>query len=180
MVKLSRKGARSKRSLKNRSSRKRLMKGGAWVEGTKNYNRIKNSSILYELSISDTSDGKKVYTLDFSKVGRLGSAMMKTKNIFGNFVGEKLDDTYSKVFIEAFGITDDSSKTNVIKVMKQLFATGVDGAKEKKLIITESSDTVDIELVLVNGGKETIRVNSKFEDYLKGLGDGIMPIPPSQ
>jgi hypothetical protein len=178
MVKLSRKGAHSKRSLKNRSSRKRLMKGGAWVDGATSYNRIKNRSILYELSISESSEGNKVYTLDFSKVGGVGAAMMKTKNIFGDKfnLGEKLDDTYSKVFIEAFGIEDEDSKAKVIEVMKQLFATGVDGAKEKKLIITESPENVDIELVLVNGGKETINVSKKFEDYLKGLGDGIMQL----
>ena len=176
MVKLSRRGAsngRSRRSLKKRLSRKQVLKGGKYDVTKSEHNRIKDGRRLYQLST--TTDGpNKVYTLDFSKVGGVASKFLK----FANFIipGDTLVNTYSDAFIKAYNIKDDQ-KEKVTKIITSLFATGVDGAKEKKLIITEKPDnTVDIELVLVNGGKDTIESTSKFEDYLNSLGDGIMPI----
>ena len=71
MVKLSRKGksrrVRPRKSLKKRSSRRQMMKGGKYYGlDPAIYKRIKAKAVLYELSLKKDGDNI-VYTLDFSK-----------------------------------------------------------------------------------------------------------------
>jgi hypothetical protein len=175
MVKLSRRGAsngRSRRSLKKRSSRTRMMKGGAYDGPDKIYNRMKLGSTLYELSITSDDADNKVYTLDFGKAK--GAVVDTGMKIFKR--NESIANEYSDAFIKAFGIMD-TVNTNAIKVIiGKLFAQGVDGAKQRKLIITEKSSSVDIKLTKDGDTEDEVTVTkSTFEDYLRSLGDGIMP-----
>lgn len=175
MVSRTRKGTRSKRSLKNRSSRKRLMKGGAYDKTKSKFVR-KNmvGSPLYELTISRNSDNI-VYTLDFSKVGTLASATLRAmRNSF-------IINRYSDTFIGAFGIDDDVSKQAIRQIITELFDGGVAGAKTRKLIITERSSDVDVKLTDMNENQtgNVVTFNKgvpSFEKFLMTLDDALMPI----
>jgi hypothetical protein len=182
MVKLSRKGVRksnkrgrSRRSLKKRSSRTRMMKGGQYYGLEPIYKRKNMGSTLYELSLKKEGENT-VYTLDFSKAtGALVDVGMKffKKN-------ENIATKYSNTFIDAFGITDQESKNKVIGIIGYLFAEGVEGAKHKKLIITVKPDNlVDIKLTKddqVETGNDIVdvQVTKSFDEYLSGLGEGIV------
>ena len=178
MVKLSRRGAsngRSRRSLKKRSSRKRLMKGGAY-DNTKSKFVRKNmvGSPLYELTIARNPDDT-VYTLDFSKVGRLASGTLLA------MPNKIIINRYSDTFIGAFGIDEDASKESIRQIITELFNGGVAGAKTRKLIITERSSDVDVELQDTAGSTiGTVVTFNKgvpsFEKFLMTLDDALMPI----
>jgi hypothetical protein len=153
-----------------------MMKGGAYTTaGT--YLRKKGDSTLYELTMDVANEERKVYTLDFTKAEGARVSVMKAIPQF------LINKEYSNAFIKAFGITD-TVNTNAVKIMiEKLFAGGVEGAKTRKLIITEMPSSVDIELTENDVSKHTVTVTkdtgSSFEGYLRTLGEGIMPFQSS-
>lgn len=177
MVKLSRKGksrrVRPRKSLKKRSSRRQMMKGGKYYGlDPAIYKRIKAKAVLYELSLKKDGDNI-VYTLDFSKAsGALVDFGMKLfrKN-------EDIATEYSNTFIGAFGITGEHEQ-KIRGIIEKLFAEGVAGAKQKKLIITDKSTSIDIELINLEGVSLTKELNvpttQTFDKYLRGLGDDAL------
>jgi hypothetical protein len=172
-VRKSNKRGRSRRSLKKRSSRTRMMKGGQYYALEPIYKRKSMGSTLYELSLKKEGENT-VYTLDFSKAsGALVDVGMK---IFKK--NEGIAAKYSNTFIDAFGITDQDNKNKVVDIIGALFAEGVDGAKHKKLIITvKPSNRVDIKLTNDDQTDKEIfdvPVTKSFDDYLTGLGEGIV------
>ena len=182
MVKLSRKGVRksnkrgrSRRSLKKRSSRRRMMKGGQYYALEPIYKRKNMGSTLYELSLKKEGENT-VYTLDFSKAS--GAVVDIGMKFFKK--NEGIATKYSNTFIDAFGITVQEYKDKVVGIIGELFAEGVEGAKHKKLIITvKPSNLVDIKLTMDGqdqSDKELLNVpvTKSFDEYLRGLGEGIV------
>lgn len=180
MVKLSRRGAsngRSRRSLKKRSSRKQVLTGGEYQKDIKEYERLNMvKSPLYKLTINDTDANNKIYTLDFSKVGIIASGLLKV--VTNSFIVKK----YANTFIGAFGIDDEGDKRKINDVLTQLFATGVAGAKQKKLVISESPTDVAVDLTDL-GGKSLLteptnikKGSPSFEKFLMTLDDALIPI----
>ena len=176
MVKLSRKGksrrVRPRKSLKNRSSRRQMMKGGKYYGLDPIYRRKEFGSILYELSLKKDGDNI-VYTLDFSKAsGALVNVGMK---LFKR--NEDIAKKYSDTFIGAFGITGEHEQ-KIRGIIGKLFTEGVAGAKQKKLIITDKSNSIDIELINLGGVSLTKELNvpttQTFDKYLRGLDDDAL------
>lgn len=182
MVTLSRRGAR-KSNKRGRS--KRSLKGGKYDGPNKTYNRIDSDSTLYRLSITEDSSSNKIYTLDFSYaegkrlsgVSRLTSITDKYSSIASGMINSHMANKYSDAFIKAFCITGMDNIKSIQDIIGMLFAEGVDGAKQRKLIITEKSDSVEIELKNNESTENTTIVKkTTFEDYLRSLGDGLMPV----
>lgn len=183
MVKLSRRQVK-KRSLRRRTAKKRVMKRRAMKGGAYNdvgtYYRFKElPEVLYELTSEKDTDGNMTYTLKFNK-----SNIVSIKK-FGITVPDSLIiKTYKDTFIKAFDVRDDISKTNIEELMNKLFAGGVEGAKTRKLVITEKNNEKFVTIQLVENDGTTLHklvdksdTNIKFPDFLKSLGDMIMPAP---
>ena len=84
---------------------------------------------------------------------------------------------YSNTFIGAFGITGEHEQ-KIRGIIEKLFAEGVAGAKQKKLIITDKSNSIDIELINLKGVSLTKELNvpttKPFDAYLRGLDDDAL------
>lgn len=182
MVKLSRRVPRkskriySKKSLKKRLSRRRMLKGGKYEGPDKTYKRTVGfrgmGGTLYELTIVNDK-GNKTFKLKFSVAS--GAVTYAPVDV--------LIKTYSDTFIKAFQVTDDSSK--VQDIITQLFEGGIKGLKNRVLAITEPANGTTVTLVLLEGENENTiatqnitKGSSKplFEDFLLSLGDDIKPL----
>jgi hypothetical protein len=183
MVKQSRRQVK-KRSLRRRTAKKRVMKrramkGGVY-DGDGTYYRLKElPQVLYELTSEKDINGNMTFTLNFNK-----SNTVSIKK-FGITVPDSLIiKTYKDAFIKAFDVRDDNSKTNIEQLMNKLFAGGIEGAKTRKLVISEKNGEKIVTIQLVENDGSTLHklvdksdANIKFPDFLKSLGDMIMPAP---
>ena len=181
MVKLSRKGksrrVRPRKSLKKRSSRRRMMKGGGYEEGITRYiRRGPLRSTLYELYI-EKDDDSTTYTLDFSNAGMITTFGMNIKDI------NKIIDKYTNTLIDAFEIADNDYKKVIKNIITKLFEGGVAGAKKRTLMITEFKQNANIKLnvkendaVILEGSFVKPAEEPKFENFLRSLGNDLVPI----
>jgi hypothetical protein len=155
------------------------MKGGVY-DGDGTYYRLKElPQVLYELTSEKDINGNMTFTLNFNK-----SNTVSIKK-FGITVPDSLIiKTYKDAFIKAFDVRDDNSKTNIEQLMNKLFAGGIEGAKTRKLVISEKNGEKIVTIQLVENDGSTLHklvdksdANIKFPDFLKSLGDMIMPAP---
>ena len=157
------------------------MKGGVYTDvGT--YNRLQEMSsnkILYQLTSEQDQQGNMKYTLDFTK-----SNIDSIKKFGIKVFDWMIIKTYKDSFIKAFDVRDNNSKTNIEELMNKLFAGGIEGAKTRKLVITEKNGEKFVTIQLVENDGTTLHklvdksdTNIKFPDFLKSLGDMIMPAP---
>lgn len=174
-----------KRSMRRRTAKKRVMKRRTMKGGVYNdvgtYYRFKElPQVLYELTSEKDINGNMTYTLKFNK-----SNIVSIKK-FGITVPDSLIiKTYKDTFIKAFDVRDDNSKTNIEELMNKLFAGGIEGAKTRKLVISEKNGEKFVTIQLVENDGTTLLhklvdksdTNIKFPDFLKSLGDMIMPAP---
>ena len=90
---------------------------------------------------------------------------------------EDIAKKYSDTFIGAFGITGEHEQ-KIRGIIGKLFTEGVAGAKQKKLIITDKSNSIDIELINLGGVSLTKELNvpttQTFDKYLRGLDDDAL------
>jgi hypothetical protein len=168
MVSKTRKGTRKSK----RSSSRKSLKGGAFTSSPGKYLRrsgfLSGNKILYELEYS-IEDGKNVYKLDFTK-SDIGSVLSKIMD----------GDRFSKVLKKALNSTNDNDNAKITGIVFALFDGGADKAKTRMMKITESSDSVNIELISASDSNTIMTAtvtasNGKMSDFLAGLGDEIMP-----
>lgn len=182
MVKLSRRGPRkskrsySKKSLKKRLSRRRMLKGGKYEGPDRTYKRTAGfrgmGGTLYELTIvNDATNRNKTFKLNFSVV----------KGGVQYLPIDMLIKKYTDTFINAFQVTDDSGK--VADIIEKLFAGKIEGLKKRVLAITEPEEGNTVTLVLLEGDntvatQDITKGSSKpmFEDFLYSLKDDINPV----
>jgi hypothetical protein len=168
MVSKTRKGTRKSK----RSSSRKSLKGGAFNSEPGKYLRRSGwksgNKILYELEYS-TENGNSVYKLDF------------TKSDIGFVLSKIMDgDRFSTVLKKALNSTNDNDNANITGIVYALFDGGADKAKTRIMKITESTDSVNIELISASDNNTIMTATvtaaaGKMSDFLAGLGDEIMP-----
>ena len=176
MVKQSRREVK-KRSMRRRTAKKRVMKrrtmkGGVY-EGVGEYYRYKElPQVVYELTSKDDGTGNIIYKLNF-------------KNSTAKFTGIPdwaIKSKYKDIFKAAFKVTSNSSKVLIDDIIDKLFNNGIAGVKTRQLEITDMAENTFVTIKLFENESEIHSVsvekgstNVKFEEFLKSLGDEIMP-----
>lgn len=149
MVKLSRRQVK-KRSLRRRTAKKRVMKRRAMKGGYKkgelgtfNRNKTRFGGVLYSLKIEMDETGENMrYILDFSQAGRVISGLMALKNI------DSIIAEYANTLIEAFKVTNESSRVLITDAIRQIFEGGIPMAKTRKLSLTDMTDSQFVQMQL--------------------------------
>ena len=142
-----------KRSMRRRTAKKRVMKRRTMKGGYKNgelgtFNRQKFPGlVLYTVKIEKDETGENMrYIMDFSTVGRIVAGIMDRKNI------ENITKEYAQTLIDAFGVSNESSIQIIMDTMMNVFEGGVNGAKTRKLIITDMVTNNFVKMQLVENG----------------------------
>ena len=163
MVKLSR-SRKNVRKSKRSSSRKsgKFMVGGDYV-GEGKYIRTNFGLDVYALESKKEGDNT-IYTLDFSVAGKVVGAAATAEK-------------YTQLLQNAMGVVNNSTDaTNIKDIITKLFQEGSDGARKKKLIITQPKPAA-ISLQLIEGDTpgESRQIDNpdQFGGFLLGLGSAV-------
>jgi len=141
------------------------MKGGDYA-GPGKYIRTSFGLNVYALESREENDNT-IYTLDFS--------------VAGTVVGARANaEKYTQLLKNAMGVVGNASPdaTAIKGIIDELFKDGSDGAKNKKLIITQPKP-VNISLQLTDssdakiGESRTIVKPDQFGGFLLGLGSAV-------
>ncbi len=124
------------------------MKGGYKNGELGTFNRQKLPGlVLYTVKIEKDETGENMrYIMDFSTVGRIVAGIMDRKNI------ENITKEYAQTLIVAFGVSNPSSIQIIMDTMMKVFEGGVNGAKTRKLIITDMVTNNFVQMQLVENG----------------------------
>lgn len=174
MVKQSRRQVK-KRSLRRRTAKKRVMKGGIYSAPSQENNevsfirrmpKIAGGIDLYKLTSKFNDDGSITHILDFS-------------HYKGNFVISKFitADRYKEILKKDLIVRDTSQQEAIDRLIDQLFDGGIPGIMKRKLVITEFLVPATKIHILENnepkGNEISIDTGKRFVDYLLSKNDEV-------
>ena len=173
MVKQSRRQVK-KRSLRRRTAKKRVMKGGIYSAPSKvvtfirRMPRFAGAKDLYKLTSTLNDDGTITHELDFS--------FYKGGSITNNFITA---NRYKEILKTDLIVKDIPQQKAIDGLIDQLFDGGISGIMQRKLVITENTQTKTgmrikiLENNQLKGEEISIDTGKSFVQYLLSKGDEV-------